>query len=123
MEQAEQEQLKIENALIGIRLSIQFKEFLLSKDVNSRAIILEHCYNWFLLEEQRMPYDSQVHECAVWFQNSLSINFLHNSFDRKKQITDIDLWNNLHYELSKCPSFLKLMKFILGGIAPSQDLS
>jgi hypothetical protein len=108
MSSPKQEELEI--ALRGIKLSIEFKEFLLSKDIHSRRVILSKCIEWFQLEYSHTP-DERVNNCYLWFQEVYAINQNSQDEKRKDLIKSPELWDNLHLNLSKCLSFQKLVRF------------
>jgi hypothetical protein len=116
-----EQQIDLENTLRGIQLSIQFKEFLLSRDVNSRGIILSKCSDWFQLENSHSPSETN-NRCYVWFQNMSNINQEFSNETRKEVLKSHITWGDLHYNLSKNLAFQKLVGVFLNGILPSDDL-
>ena len=115
----QQEELEI--TLRGIKLSIEFKEFLLSKDIHSRRIIIHKCKEWFQLEYSH-TLDDNVNKCFLWFQEVDAINQYSQDETRKDLIKAPELWDRLHLDLAKCLSFQKLINLFLYGILPSNDL-
>ena len=112
---ASKQQEELESTLKGIKLSIEFKEFLLSKDINSRRIILNKCKEWFQLEYSR-TLDESVIKCFLWFQEIEAINQICTGEMRKDLIVASELWDRLHLELPKCSAFQKIINMFLHGI-------
>ena len=112
-------QLELQQKLIGIRLSIQFKEYLIERDPVSRRIILDYCRQWFL-EEITLPCEAVLsHQCLQWFNELYAIN----SHSPEKLNDEYDpIWSVLHINLSGCFAFQKLISFFLNGITPSTEL-
>ena len=118
---ASKQQEELEIALRGIKLSIEFKEFLLSKDIHSRRVVLDKCKEWFQLEYSHTP-DDLINKCFLWFQHAQTINQNNDDESRKEHVKSHYIWEDLHTNLSKCLSFQKLVNFFLHGILPSSDL-
>ena len=115
------QQAELESELRGIKLSIEFKEFLLNKDIHSRYIILDKCTEWFRLEYISSQNQS-VQACYIWFQNAKLFHQNADSETRKEVLKSSILWDELHHTHSKCLAFQKLINFILHGVSPSDDL-
>jgi hypothetical protein len=112
-------QLELQQKLIGIRLSIQFKEYLIERDPASRRIILDYCRQWFI-EEIALPCEAVLsHQCLQWFNELYAINS--HSPEKLNDVYD-PIWNILHINLSSCFAFQKLINFFLNGTPPSADL-
>ena len=112
-------QLELQQKLIGIRLSIQFKEYLIERDPASRHLILDYCKQWFL-EEITLPCDVVLsRQCLEWFDNLYATNS--HSSEKLNDAHD-SIWNILHINLSGCLAFQKLINFFLNGKPPSTDL-
>jgi hypothetical protein len=95
-------QLELQQKLIGIRLSIQFKEYLIERDPASRCIIVDYCRQWFI-EESALPCEAVLsHQCLQWFNELYAIN----SHSPGKLNDEYDpIWSVLHINLSGCFAF------------------
>lgn len=121
MESVINQQNELELVLRGIRLAIQFKTFLLSLDLQSRAFILDYCKRWFQFEYQKEP--SQVNNNLFsWFQNAHNIYLNDDEQSKKEQITNFYIWDDLYANLSKSISFQKLVGFFMNGQLPQENI-
>ena len=116
-----EQQTQLEHTIRGINLTIRFKEFLLTKDVHSRGIILSKCSEWFGYELSHSSTESNS-KCYAWFQNARNINDEFSNEMRKEAFKSHNIWGDLHYNLSGNLSLQKLISFFLVDIAPSEDL-
>jgi hypothetical protein len=115
------QQKQLEIVIRGINLTIRFKEFLLTKDVHSRSIILNKCIEWFSYELSHSPNESSAN-CYAWFQNARNVNDEFSNEMRKETFKSHNIWGELHYNLSGNLLLQKLISFFLVDIAPSEDL-
>lgn len=111
-------QLELQQKLIGIRLTIQFKEYLIERDAASRRIVLEKSKEWFE-EETKLASDVLSRRCLEWFNELYAINS--HSPEKIKDIYNT-LWDNLITNLSSCLALQKLINFFLNSTLPSTDL-
>ena len=84
-----------------IALAIKFKEYLLTRDVSSRRIVIEH-----FIGKITLPQD-----ILFWFQNLKAINDQIDVKDRKEQIKSDAFWDDLILEHSKDSMFRYHMWF------------
>jgi hypothetical protein len=117
---ASDQQADLEVTLRGIRLAIQFKNFILSLDLQSRRFVLDYCRRWFELEIQKEKSDEN-NRLFVWFQSAHNIYKNDNEL-QKIHITDSHIWDDLYGNLSKSISFQKLVGFFMNGFLPQSDL-
>jgi hypothetical protein len=104
------EQSEIELTLRGIRLSIQFKTFILSIDLQSRSLVLDYCMRWFELEMQK-DKSEENNLLFMWFQTAQTI-----------YKNDSDISKKTFGNLSKSLSFQKLVGFCMNGTLPQSNL-
>jgi len=116
-----QQQNEVELTLRGIRLAIQFKNFLLGLDLQSRRFILDYCKRWFQLESQKEP-NPQTNSLFNWFQNTHNIYLNDDEQSKKAQITNSHIWDDLYANLSKSLPFQKLVGFFMNGQLPQENL-
>lgn len=114
------QQAELELTLRGIRLAIQFKNFILSLDLQSRRFVLDYCRRWFELEIQKEKSDEN-NRLFLWFQSAHNI-YKNDSELQKVHITDSHIWDDLYGNLSKSLSFQKLVGFFMNGALPQDDL-
>jgi hypothetical protein len=117
------QQKVLELNLRGIRLAIQFKNFLLGLDLQSRRHILDYCKRWFDLEKNKPTEGSEKNNrLFLWFQHANSIYMNDDEQSKKDQITASDIWDDLYINLSNSLSFQKLVGFFMNGPLPQEDL-
>jgi len=80
--------------------AIKFKEYLLSRDVSSRRIIIEECIRNL----------DQSPKIVAWLNNLRSINDQLEPKDRKEQIKVDAYWEEMILEHSKDPRFNTIME-------------
>lgn len=113
----------LELNLRGIRLSIQFKGFLLGLDLQSRRHVLDYCKRWFDLEQNKLTEDVETNRrLFMWFQDAHNIYMNDDEQSKKQQITSSHIWDNLYINLSSSLSFQKLVGFFMNGLLPQEDL-
>ena len=115
------QQVELELTLRGIRLAIQFKNFILSLDLQSRRFVLDYCKRWFELEIQKEKSDNNT-RLFMWFQSAHNIYQNDDETSKKTQITNTYIWDDLYGNLSKSLSFQKLVGFFMNGDLPQNDL-
>jgi len=86
----------MQNEIQRVALSIRFKEYLLSRDLESRRVILNT-----LIALTETSGDTMKHQILMWLQNIASINNNIDNKERREQIRMDAFWGELHYELSK----------------------
>jgi hypothetical protein len=86
--------------------SIRFKEYLLSRDVSSRRVILNTAIRYMEKSD-----DAKKVQAIAWLNNVLLINDLIDSNERRTQIRYDVFWDELHYELSASRSFDDIMSW------------
>jgi hypothetical protein len=86
-----------------IATGIKFKEYLLSRDIPSRLIIIDHCIG---LIEPSSPI-------AAWFQNFRAITLQPDAKERKDQIRADAYWNDLILEHTKDRMFGTIMSWFM----------
>ena len=89
-----------------IATAIRFKEYLLTRDVSSRRVVLSSLREW-LLQRGGMP------GIVMWVQNLQAINDHVGSADRKEQMKADACWDDLLLEHSKDADFLSMMTYFL----------
>jgi hypothetical protein len=113
----------LELNLRGIRLSIQFKGFLLGLDLQSRRHVLDYCKRWFELEQNKPTEGVETNRrLFMWFQDAHNIYMNDDEQSKKQQITSSHIWDNLYINLSSSLSFQKLVAFFMNGSLPQEDL-
>lgn len=117
--QTQQQELEI--TLRGIRLAIQFKNFLLTLDIQSRRFILDYCKRWFELEYKK-DHNVINNKLFNWFQNAYNIYLNDDEQSKKTQITNTFIWDDLYGNMSHALSFQKLVGFFMNGQLPQSDL-
>lgn len=116
-------QNEIEMNLRGIRLAIQFKNFLLGLDLQSRRHILDYCKQWFDLEKNKLTEGTEINtKLFMWFQHAHAIYMDDDEKSQKLQITSSHIWDDLYVNLSGSFSFQKLVAFFMNGTLPMDDL-
>lgn len=117
------QQKTLELNLRGIRLAIQFKDFLLNLDLQSRRHVLDYCKQWFDLEKNRPTEDTERNNrLFIWFQNAHNIYMHEDEQYKKEQITSSHIWDDLYINLSASFSFQKLVGFFMNGSLPQDNL-
>lgn len=91
-----------------IATAIRFKEYLLTRDVGSRRVVLSALREW-LLQRGGMP------GIVLWVQNLQTINDQVGSADRKEQMKADGCWDDLLLEHSRDMDFLHMMRSFLTG--------
>lgn len=114
-------QAELELTLRGIRLAIQFKNFILSLDLQSRRFVLDYCKRWFEVEIQKEKSDEN-NRLFMQFQSAHNIYQNDDETSKKTQITNAHIWDDLYGNLSKSISFQKLVGFFMNGDLPQNDL-
>ena len=123
MNTIEDQQIALEQSLRGVRLAIQFKNFFLSLDVQSRRQVIDYCIRWFTLEIGKpIENTTQNNRLCTWFQHTNSIYMNDDEASRRTQITSSHIWDDLYTNLSSSLSFQKLVAFFLNGELPHTDL-
>lgn len=117
--QKQQEHLEI--VLRGIHLGIQFKNFILSLDIQSRRFVLDYCKRWFEIECKKDNNDIN-NKLFNWFQNTYNIYLNDDEHSKKTQITNSYIWDDLYGNMSSSLSFQKLVGFFMNGSLPHSDL-
>ena len=95
-----------ELALARVPKSVQFKEYLLNRDVSSRRVILETCIRFM---KRTTDDDRKKAQAIAWLQNLLDINVIMSSEERKNQIRFDACWDELHTDLVGCEKFYQAM--------------
>ena len=90
-----------------IARAIEFKEYLLNRDVASRKVVLDFFIDW-LLPRTDMP------EVLLWFQNLRSINDQLCAADRKTGIRADAYWDDLLLSHSKQSAFMEMVRQFTG---------
>jgi hypothetical protein len=90
-----------------IARAIEFKEYLLNRDVGSRRIVLDFFIDW-LLPRNDMP------NVLAWFQNLRSINNDMCPADRKTAIRADAYWDDLLLNHSKESAFMEMVRQFTG---------
>ena len=90
--------------LIRLKLSIKFKNYILSIDVDSRRILIDEFINFM----NQTTDDGMQQQCILWLDNLKQINSLHSN-ERKEQIRFDACWDELLLSLSKSKNFYYLM--------------
>jgi hypothetical protein len=116
----QEQQLAIEQHLRGVRLGITFKEYLLQRDVSSRNLLMDLCIQW-LQCEVHLTQSTQVNQVLEWFQNFQNLQHQFHGEERKEQITNPELWNELMLHHAQCYSFQKLIEYLLHGKVLSSE--
>lgn len=88
------------NRLQTLKLTIAFKNYILSLDVHSRRHVIETCISYMESSE-----DNLKNKCITWLQNIKNINDNFDSKERKEQIRFDACWDELHLELIKSTIF------------------
>ena len=94
----------IDAAIYRVNLSIRFKEYLLSRDISSRRVILETAIGYM-----EKSGDARKQPVLAWLRNLLNINGLPDSAERKEQIRFDACWDELHLELNKSAALYTVM--------------
>ena len=90
-----------------IARAIEFKEYLLTRDVASRKVVLDFFIDWLLLRND-MP------AVLRWFENLRSINNDTCLADRKTAIRADAYWDDLLLVHSKESAFLEMVRQFTG---------
>jgi hypothetical protein len=85
-----------------LAMTIQFKEYLLGRDVQSRRVLLDFFIKW-TLQQGGMP------EILAWFQNLKEINDILDSKERKDRIKADAYWDELLLAHSHESEFLQII--------------
>lgn len=85
-----------------IAIAIRFKEYLLTRDVRSRAVVIDFFIAW-ALQQGGMP------GILAWFRNLKEINDRPDAKERKEQIKEDAYWDELLLEHSRDIDFLWMM--------------
>lgn len=118
-----EKQKGLELNLRGIRLAIQFKNFLLGLDLQSRRHVLDYCKQWFDLEKNKPTEGVEINNKLFrWFQDAHNIYMNDDEQSKKEQITSSHIWDDLYINLSNSLSFQKLVAFFMNGSLPQDDL-
>jgi hypothetical protein len=118
-----EQQKELELNLRGIRLAIQFKEFLLSLDLQSRRHVLDYCKQWFDLEKNKPTEGVEKNNRLFqWFQSAHNIYMNDDEHSKKQQITSSYIWDDLYINLSNSLSFQKLVALFMNGSLPQDNL-
>lgn len=84
----------METTIQRVSKSIQFKEYLLNRDISSRRVILETCIHFM-----EHASDSKKAQVLAWLQNLLAISVIMSSEERKNQIKFDACWDELHTQI------------------------
>jgi len=95
------------NTLHEIAVSLKFKKYLLSCDIDSRNVVLQSCINAL------SDWDEMQKKCIDWLQNILDITSKPEN-ERRIETRKDGRWDELHYELSKCVPFRQIMQMFVG---------
>ena len=121
--EASEQQKELELNLRGIRLAIQFKNFLLGLDLQSRRHILDYCKRWFDLEKNKETEGPEKNNRLFrWFQDAHNIYMNDDEQSKKQQITSSYIWDDLYINLSNSLSFQKLVEFFMNGSLPQENM-
>jgi hypothetical protein len=85
-----------------IATAIRFKEYLLTRDVRSRAVVIDFFIAW-ALQQGGMP------EILAWFRNLKEINDRPDAKERKEQIKEDAYWDELLLAHSHDSDFLQMI--------------
>ena len=86
-----------------IARAIEFKEYLLNRDVASRKIVIDFFIDWLVLRGD-MP------AILTWFQNLRSINNDMCPADRKASIRADAYWDDLILTHAKDSAFMEMVR-------------
>lgn len=86
-----------------IATAIKFKEYVLSRDVSSRRIVIDFCI-------EKLGLSTPIRN---WFMNLRGINDQIDAKDRKEQIRTDAFWDSLILEHSKDGSFRVYMELFV----------
>jgi hypothetical protein len=90
-----------------IARAIEFKEYLLNRDVGSRRVVIDFFIDWLLPR-------SDMCNVLAWFQNLRAINDQLDASQRKDQIKADACWDDLLLNHSKESAFLEMVRQFTG---------
>ena len=112
-------QENLENRMMEKKSCMDFKTFLLSKNIEDRYTILEECKILCQAEYSRTN-EELINESFRWFQDAQ--NTSQNNQNNKSNFDHEYNWEILYANLSKCLYFQKVIGSCLTGIPPSGDI-
>jgi hypothetical protein len=92
--------MSMDTTIQRVSKSIQFKEYLLNRDIPSRRMILETCIHFM-----ENVSDSKKAQVLAWLQNLLAISTIMSSEERKNQVRFDACWDELHTEIIRSDMF------------------